>query len=102
MSSGVRGHLNPIGAAAAYRPLHLSGQRFNFRSTAIQLYEQDRGRVVGIAGVRELLRRLNRKLVHHFHTGRDDAPADDVGDRITGGFDAVKRSQHHHHFGRFW
>ena len=51
---------------------------------AVELDDQQRLDVERIAGMDELLDRVDRRLVHHLHAARNDAGPDDPGDAIAG------------------
>ena len=58
-------------------------QRIDLDLRTVKLDDQQRSRLTRITGVGEILRCLNGKAVHHFHTGRDNACGDDIADRRT-------------------
>ena len=51
---------------------------------AVELDDQQRLDVERIAGMDELLDRMDRRPVHHLHAARNDAGADDAGDAFAG------------------
>ena len=60
---------------------------------AVELDDQQRLDVERIAGMHELLDRMDRGPVHHLHAARDDAGADDLADAFAGVFGACKADQ---------
>ena len=60
----------------------------------VELDDQQRLDVERIAGVDELLGRVDRGLVHHLHAARDDARADDARDAFAGVLRAREADQH--------
>ena len=61
---------------------------------AVELDDQQRLDVERIAGVDELLGRVDRGPVHHLHAAGDDAGADDARDAFAGILGARKADQH--------
>ena len=57
------------------------------RLEAVDLDEQHRGGVAGVAGADEVLDRPGDLGVHHLERGRDDARRDDAADRRAGRLD---------------
>ena len=60
----------------------------------VELDDQQGLDVERIAGVNELLRRVDRGLVHHLHAAGDDAGADDARDALAGILGRGKADQH--------
>jgi len=73
--------------------LHDSDQMIYLRLTAVQLHDQQRLSFQRVAGMDKGLCRLHRQAVHHFHTARNDAGADDRSDAVSGTLDAGKTDQ---------
>ncbi len=62
-------------------------QMIDFGLAAVELHDQQRFDIERIAGVDEILRRMDGEPVHHFHAAGNDAGGDDRGDAIGGALD---------------
>ena len=81
------------GVALAGDRIDLLDQVIDLRLPAVQLDDQQRLDVERIAGMHELLDRMDRRAVHHLHAAGDDAGADDAPDAGTGIFRCRKSDQ---------
>ncbi len=72
----------------------LASSRRHFGLAALDLDDQHRLDVEGIAGMGEILGDMDRGLVHIFHRHRQDAGADDRGDALAGGVGRIEPEQH--------
>ncbi len=80
--------MRPTAGKAALRP----AQNF-WRSAAVRLAQEERGRFQIVAGVHEFLHRARGRPVHHLKARRHYARPDDIGHRIAGFLDVVERSE---------
>ena len=62
----------------------------DFGARAVELDDQQRLDVERIAGMDEVLGRLDRRAVHHLHAAGNDAGADDPGDAFAAVLGRVK------------
>ena len=81
-------------AAVARDRLDALQQMVDFGGRAVELDDQQRLDVERIAGVDELLDRVDRRLVHHLHAARDDAGADDAADAFARRLGGREADQH--------
>ena len=91
--SDVR-HLAGDGAAVARDRLDALDQVIDLGLRPVELDDQQRLDVERIAGMHELLGRVDRRPVHHLHAAGDDAGADDARDAVAGVLRAREADQH--------
>ena len=77
-----------------WRSRHPLDQVIDLGRGAVEFDDQQRLDVERIAGMNELLGRVDRGLVHHLHAAGNDAGADDARDAFAGILGARKADQH--------
>ncbi|MQM40248.1 hypothetical protein KBTX_04295 [wastewater metagenome] len=91
----VRGDLDARGAVLAHQCLDAFELVGNLGVGAVELADEDGGGPGVVAGVDEVLRRLDRRAVHHLQSARDHAGGDDRRDRVAAVLDVVERGHEH-------
>ena len=73
--------------------LHEADQVIDFDGRSVEFDDQQRLAFQRIAGMHEILRRVDCRPVHHLHAAGDDAGADDFGHALPAGFARRKADQ---------
>ena len=99
-SAGVLRDADVVGAGRADQRFEIDELRVDVGGLALELDQQDRRRVEGIAGVDGGFRRLDRQVVHDLHGPGQQPGADDARHRVAGGLERVIGGEHGAEAGR--